>query len=212
MGIATLGPCQRRADGKARAHAQRAEGARVQPAQRRARVQHVAGGGHEVAAVGDEDGVVAGLGFDAQARGQVGLAEPEGLVEEAARFARQQGAALYGAGGGSGRFQASALLGAQNAAQKASNSFRAQTTDPYALAQQRQAVLMQGYDNPLADQVRGWIPGLEAQRQNNNFWSQLAGVGSQILPYVTGGGVPNLSGLGGRGGGKGQYVGNGVWL
>ena len=37
---------------------------------------------------------VGGLGLDAQARGQVGFAQAVGLVEEAARFARQLGATI----------------------------------------------------------------------------------------------------------------------
>lgn len=54
---------QRGAQRKAGANAQRAEGAGVEPGQRFARVHHIRGGGHEVAAVGHQHGVVAGLLF-----------------------------------------------------------------------------------------------------------------------------------------------------
>lgn len=98
--------------------------------------------------------------------------------------ARQSAAGLYGPGGGSKRFQASNLLANMNKATDSANAYRANVTDPGNMLARRQQILMGGYQNPLADQIRGWIPGLEPARQDNNFWSQLAGVGSQILPYV----------------------------
>lgn len=119
------------------------------------------------------------------------------LQQSAFGQARQTAASLYGPGGGGRNFQASNLLAAQNRANDAAASYRARATDPMGIATRRAQILQMGYQNPLGDQLRGFIPGLEAQRQNNSFWSQIAGVGSQILPYLNF--KPQSSGSGGGG-------------
>lgn len=98
--------------------------------------------------------------------------------------AAQVGASLFGNGGGGAQFKASNLLQQMNQANAGAAQYRAQTTDPYAIAARRNAVIGQGFNNPAAQGVAQWIPGLEPQRQNNNFLSQLTGAASNILPYL----------------------------
>ena len=58
------GPAKRRAERKTAANAERAEGARVEPAKRPARPQDVGGRADEIAAIRDEYGVIGGCGID----------------------------------------------------------------------------------------------------------------------------------------------------
>lgn len=111
----------------------------------------------------------------------------------------QTGAGLYGPGGGGKQFKASNLLANMNQANTQGAQYRAQATDPMGIAARRNATIMQGFQNPMADAVRGWIPGLEPARQNNNFWGQLAGAAGNFLPYLNFGGGGNKNGGGGNG-------------
>jgi len=128
----------------------------------------------------------------------------QGLQSNARSQADQAAATAYG-GNAPANFRASAGLAAQNQANMQGNMFRAQETDPMTMAMKRAGILEGAYRNPLLEQLRSLMPGMEQQRQNRSFFGDLlnAGIGMWGSGAFSGGGGGRRGGFGSQSGGDG---------